>query len=151
MALDINGIINAVTSHAMATGYFASVEEHEPKNAPTAGLTVASWFDRIELVPSSGLNASSVRLVLNVRLYARADQQPTDDIDAAMIEAMSALFLAYASDFTLDGLVRQVDLHGAAGEPLQAQGGYIEQDATMQRVITITLPLIINDVYGQMA
>jgi hypothetical protein len=47
-------------------------------------------------------------------------------------------------------LVRNVDIfgEGAHGE-LSAQSGYINQDGRLLRIIDITLPLVINDVWPQ--
>ncbi len=41
MSLDINAVINALTTHAGTLGYFDAVQGHEPKSAPGQGLTVA--------------------------------------------------------------------------------------------------------------
>jgi len=151
MALDVDGIVNAVISHAMASGYFDKVNGHEPKNAPGNGLTAGVWFETMRPVLSSGLDSASALLVLNVRLYTSMLQEPQDAIDPDMLRAVSALFTAYAGDFTLGGLVREVDLFGAEGAPLQAKAGYINQDNRLYRVITITLPVIVNDAWDEVA
>ena len=39
MAVDIDSVLNAIVSHALTTGYFDQVNQHEPKNRPGAGLT----------------------------------------------------------------------------------------------------------------
>ena len=67
MSLDTTAIMNAVLSHAAASGYFDRVAGHEPKNAPGNGLSAAVWVDRIGPVPAgSGLAATSALVVLNV-------------------------------------------------------------------------------------
>jgi hypothetical protein len=58
---------------------------------------------------------------------------------------------AYSGDFELGGNVRNVDLLGQASEGLTAQAGYLEQDGKLYRVMTINLPLIVNDVWNQVA
>lgn len=151
MALDIDAIIDAVASHASATGWFDRVNGHEPKNAPGNGLTGAVWVEGVRPVASSGLASSSALLVLNVRLYTSMLQEPQDRIDPTMVKALSDLFAAYAGDFTLGGLVRHVDLRGADGIPLSAKAGYINQDQRMFRVITITLPVVVNDAWDEEA
>jgi len=151
MALDVDGIVDAVASHAGASGYFDRVNGHEPKNAPGNGLTAAAWFDTIRPVLSSGLDSLSALLVLNVRLYTSMLQEPQDAIDPMMLRATGALFTAYAGDFTLGGLVRHVDLLGAEGAPLQAKAGYLNQDNKLYRVITITLPVVANDAWDEVA
>lgn len=149
MALDIDGILNAVVSHAMATGYFATVNGHEPKTKPDTGLTAAVWVDRVQPIQASSLTATSLRLVFNVRLYTSMLSEPQDAIDPDMTRAMSALLAAYTGDFTLGGLLRNVDLLGAHGDPMQVLAGYISQDTRMYRVYTITLPTIVNDTWEQ--
>lgn len=152
MALDITSILNSVVSHALALGYFEHVNMHEPVNAPTNGLSAAVWVDRIEPARgTSGLNSTTGRLVLMVRIYSSMVQEPQDAIDPNMMDAVSALFEAYSGDFELDGNVRNVDLLGETGLPLMAQAGYIEQDSAVYRVFTVTLPLIVNDIWSQSA
>lgn len=150
MPFDVQGIVDAVQSHAAASGWFEAVNGHEPKNRPTSrGVSAAVWADTIQPVQSSGLASASALLVLNVRLYTSMLQEPQDAIDPTMLSAVSALMAAYAGDFTLGGLVREVDLFGASGVMLTAKAGYLTQDQTMFRVFTITLPLIINDAWDE--
>lgn len=150
MTLDVNGIVDAVVSHALATGLFEQVNGHEPKNAPSAGgLTAAVWVDKLGTVQSSGLGSASGRLVLNVRIYTSMLTEPLDAIDPNLTAAVDTLMRAYNADFTLGGLVRQVDVYGADGEPLAAQAGYIDQDGGTYRVFTISLPVTVNDLWDQ--
>lgn len=151
MALDVDGIVDAAMSHAMASGWFDRVNGHEPKNPPGNGLTAAVWMERVKPVLSSGLASTSAQVVLNVRLYTSMLQEPQDAIDPTMMKALSALFEAYSGDFTLGGLVREVDLIGAEGTSLQAEAGYLNQNGLLYRVFTITLPVIVNDVWDQVA
>lgn len=152
MALDIVGITDAVVSHAMASGRFETVNGHEPMNAPsTGGLTAAVWADRVTPVRSSGLDVLSVLLVFNVRLYTSAMQEPADAIDPDMLAAVDDLCAAYSGDFTLGGLVRQVDLLGIHGQPLDVRAGYLQQDGVLYRVMTIALPVIVNDLWEEVA
>jgi hypothetical protein len=151
MTLNVTAILDAVVSHALASGYFDQVNQHEPKNAPGAGLTGAVWVDSIRPAMSSGLDSSSALLVLNVRLYTSMLQEPQDAIDPTVMDATNALYAAYAGDFTLGGLVRHVDLRGAEGAPLQAKAGYLNQDQRMYRVMTITLPVVVNDAWDEEA
>ncbi|WP_377271925.1 hypothetical protein [Peterkaempfera sp. SMS 1(5)a] len=151
MALDVQGIVDAVASHVLASGLFEQVNGHEPKAAPGSGLTAAVWVQRLGSVPSSGLASSSARLVLNVRAYSPLTQQPEDAIDPALTSAIDTLMAAYNGDFTLGGLARQVDVFGIHGIGLDAQAGYLEQDGAVFRVFTIVLPLIVNDLWEQVA
>jgi hypothetical protein len=152
MALDIRTILAAVESHALASGYFDAVNGHEPKSAPQNGLTCAVWVEQIGPARGgSGLDSTSARLALNVRLYTPMVQEPEDAIDPALMDALDALLAAYSADFELDGLVRQVDLLGTYGDPLSVRAGYLTTSGAEYRVMTITLPLIVNDLWEQVA
>lgn len=145
-------IIGEVESHALKLGRFEKVNRHEPKNAPGKGLTAAIWMQRLSpLARASGLTATSVYMVLNVRLYTNMLAKPEDMIDPRLIAAAAALMEAYSGDFDLGGRVRNVDLLGMYGEGLSATAGYINQDQKMYRVITLNVPLVVNDAWTQVA
>lgn len=151
MTLNITGILDAVVSHAMASGYFEQVNGHEPQNAPSLGLTAAVWVDSVQPVRASGLDSTTVRLTLNVRIYTSAQSDPPDAIDPALMAAVDGLCAAYVGDFTLGGLARNVDVLGAHGQPLLVRAGYVQQSGAIYRVMTITLPVIVNDLWEQVA
>lgn len=150
--LDFDGYVNAVSSHAMALGAFERFTQHEPKSPPGAGMSVAFWLQHIGPLPlASGLAETSVRLEITCRFYQPMLTEPQDVIDPLIVRAVNALFKAYHADFTLDGLVRNIDLLGAYGVGLSAQAGYQTIDRTAYRVMTCTIPLIINNVWEQVA
>lgn len=148
--MDINGLVSDLTSHAKKLGIFQKVNTHEPKAAPQNGLTCAIWAESIDpIVGGSGLASTSAYVTMNVRLYTSMLQQPYDGIDPKMMSAVDKLMNEYSGSFTLGGDVRAVDLLGAYGKTLSAQAGYINQDGKIYRVMTITLPLIVNDAWTQ--
>lgn len=148
--IDIDAILGKVASHAAASGYFERVNLHEPKNSPNNGLSCAVWLDAITPVPThSGLRATTGRVAFMVRVYTNMLSEPPDFIDPTILKSVEHLMGAYSGDFELGGTVRNVDLLGMAGAPLQAQAGYLNQDGKLLRVMTITLPLIINDIWEQ--
>jgi hypothetical protein len=152
MTLDIRTILDAVETHALASGFFQAVNGHEPKSAPQTGITAAVWVEQISPARGgSGLASTSTRLALFVRLYTPMTQQPEDGIDPDLMTALDALMAAYSGDFTLDDLVREVDLLGNFGDPLSARAGYLTTSGAEYRVFTITLPLIVNDLWEQVA
>lgn len=152
MSLDLTTILNAVEAHALASGYFDAVNGHEPLSPPTSGVTCAVWTEMIGPARGgSALDSTSARLALFVRLYTPMAQLPSDGIDPNMMAALDALFTAYSGDFELGGLVREVDLLGAYGDPLSGRAGYLKTAGTDYRVFTITLPLIVNDLWEQVA
>lgn len=153
MSLDITTILSAVQSQALALGYFDAVNGSEPLSPPPSpGLTCAVWVEEIgPAAGGSGLSSTSSRLALFVRLYTSMRTDPPDAIDPALMTALDALMAAYSGHFTLGGLVRDVDLLGAYGNPLAARAGYIVESGVEFRVMTITLPLIVNDLWQQVA
>lgn len=149
-ALDVGNIIDALVSHAMASGYFERVNGHEPKNSPGNGLTAAAWLDTIgPALATSGLSITSARLVFNLRIYSNMLADPQDGIDPAVGAAVDALFTAYNGDFELGGTARCIDILGQSGPPLSGKAGYISQDGKMFRCMTINIPVIRNDVWSQ--
>lgn len=152
MALRVDELFSAVESHALATAYFDRVNKHEPKNAPGRGLTAAVWVDKIEpALGKSGLMSTTVRLTLNVRVYSNMLQEPQDMIDPEILKAIDALMEAYSGDFELGGEAMFVDLLGDGGTALSAQAGYISTDNKMYRVMTIVLPIIVDNLWDQEA
>jgi hypothetical protein len=153
MSLDAAAVLDLFTkveSHALKLALFERVNTHEPKNAPGKGLSAAIWVQRIGPAPTdSGLAATTARIELRVRIYSSMLQEPQDSIDPNILAAVVKLLEQYSEDFTLGGTIRNVDVLGQTGEPLGAQAGYINQDGKMMRVMDITLPLIVNDVWTQ--
>lgn len=150
MALETTPIRDALSSHAAASGRFERVSGHEPKNAPGNGITAAVWIQERRPIPlRSGLAVSSARVVFWLRVYHPAFTEPPDDIDPAVDRAVDALMLAYSGDFTLGGLIAEVDLLGAYGEPLSSRAGYQTIAQTMYRIVTLVIPCIVNDCWTQ--
>lgn len=148
MALGFSSIVDSVASHLATLGVFSKVNLHEPKVAPTDGVTAAVWVQTIAPA-DSGLASTSVRMVLMVRIFVPFVSEPQDAIDPAVVDAVDAVLDAYSEDFTLGGLVRNIDLLGRGGEPLSARAGYLNQDGKIFRFMDVTLPLILNDVWVQ--
>lgn len=142
-------IMAALGDHAAASGYFDSVYGHEPKKAPGTGITAAAWVQRIRPVRTSGLNSTSALVVGNVRCYTSMLAEPQDAIDPNLLAAVDALMAAYNGDFTLGGLIRKVDVFGEHGVELAAEAGYLQQDQRLLRVMTIVVPMVVNDAWTQ--
>lgn len=152
----VEQILQRVEDHAAVLGYFEAVNGHEPKRAPqTGGLTAAVWLDRLTPVPSSGLDATSVRVTVQGRIYTSMLAEPQDAIDPAMSRAATAWFAALVGDLQLRGpagdapLLRNIDVRGQHGVPLDAVAGYVEQDKKLLRAYTITIPCIVNDLFEE--
>ncbi|MFC4609724.1 hypothetical protein ACFO9E_18165 [Streptomyces maoxianensis] len=152
MTLAVSSILSQAASHAKRLGLFKQVMTHEPKSAPRNGLTACLWVNSIAPVPGvSGLAATSGRVELSVRIYESMLSEPQDAIDVRILGATEKLMAAYSGDFTLGGEVMEVDLLGAHGTALSAEAGYLNQDGKLYRVMVITLPLIISDIWNQIA
>lgn len=149
MALDINGIFNAMVSHAMSLGYFDQVNQHESKQSAFDGLTCEIWIEQVNPVRTSALNTTSVRIQFEVRMYAGSISQPYDDLDSSLIEALDALMREYTGDFTLGGIIRHVDIFGAYGPGIQARTGYVNHDGKEFRVFSVNVPIIVDDLWDQ--
>jgi hypothetical protein len=141
-------IIQAARDHALTTGLFALVNRHEPEHPQVDnGLIAAIWAEKIRPDPaSSGLAVTSARFILATRIYSPTPFE-LDEIDPAVLDAVDVLFQEYGGDFTLGGLVTNIDLM-----QLDANAGYVRVGAEEQiRVMTITLPMVIADVWEQVA
>lgn len=151
----IDPIFDAIVSDIQASGYFSKVNQHEPKRKPlTPGLTAAVWLQTmVPLAGASGLNSTSAMLVFTARFYSNMLKEPQDGIDPNLMRATSNVMRRYHDnfDFGLHPTVRNVDLLGEFGQPLAAQAGYVEIDGTMFRVMDLTIPVVINDVWTQQA
>jgi len=149
----VNGVFDEIVSHALATGRFDYVNQHEPKNAPHNGVQCSVWIQYIRPVRSSGMNATSGLVVLNARIYMDMRQQPMDSIDPNITVATADLLNVLSSDYQLGGAsgVRNIDLLGAEGQPLDATAGYLELDRNMFRTVTINIPVVLNDMFQQAA
>ncbi|WNI19171.1 hypothetical protein [Actinacidiphila sp. ITFR-21] len=153
MALNVRTLSDALQSHALASGWFDAVNGQEPKSPPSQGLSCAVWPQRLRpATGGSGLASTSVRLAFTVRLYMGITHEPGDEIDPYMLDACDDLMGAYSGDFTLDGAVMEIDLLGTYGDPLGLEAGYQRiESGTEYRVIDITVPLIVSDLWDQEA
>lgn len=151
MGINSQDLVDRLASKAKATGLFDRVNKHEPKNKPGRGLTAAIWVDRIEPARSrAGLASTSARVVLNLRIYTNMIQNPQDAIDPSVMNAVDVMMTELSGDFDLGGDDRWIDLLGATqGHELYSQSGYINIDTMVYRVMTITVPIIVEDAWVQ--
>lgn len=150
MAVDLNALLDPVISHGLSLGVFDRVNQHEPESVPGTGMTMACWLDSgTPPVGGSGLVATSLRIALVVRLYVNLLVESPDTIDPRLMDATSVLLEAYTGDFDMGGSVRAVDLLGMYGDPMSFRAGYLPQGDANFRVMTIVLPLIVDDVWTQ--
>lgn len=153
MTFNISAVYNAVVSHAMASGLFDRVGSHEPKNAPGNGITCSVIAGPMRTLPAhSGLDKVTIRAEFRIRIYMNMLQEPQDAIDETLIRTAESLMSAYCGDFELGGNVKQIDIFGSSGNlGLTADPGYVEIDKKMHRIVDIVLPVIVNDVWDEVA
>lgn len=149
--MDVDGLMDRVQAHAQATGDLVDTAKHELLHGPGHGIRGSLFFDQVRPVPlASGLNTTAALVVLVLRLYSGAQQEPKDEIDSNLLRAVDRLLSSYNGDFSLGGLIRNIDIMGAHGTPLTARAGWasVGGEAEM-RIIDITLPLVINNAWEQ--
>lgn len=148
--MNVEQIYDGLLSHAASLGLFQQVSGYEPKAAPLGGLHGALWLAEVgPATQRSGLTSTSVRLVWNFRIGQDMMKEPQDETDRVILVATAALMAAYSGDFTLDGELMEIDLLGSTGYPLSGKAGYLQQDQKMYRVMVISIPMIVNDVFTQ--
>lgn len=147
--LDPTAIVGALVTHAQATGLFERILGHETANAPGNGLTCDFVIAGLDPVASSGLAATSVRVTAMARVYLPAAQRPYDGMDPRVLDAGSGLFTSFIGDLDLGGAVSWVDVRGMYGVSLGGRQGWVRLGDGQYRAITLTIPLIVNDVYTE--
>jgi len=147
----IDDVFSKVVSYAMLTGRFDYVNQHEPVSSPHQGVQCSVWIQRIHPIASSGLSSTSGVVQLSARIYMNFVAEPRDVIDPKITAAICDLMGTLSADFDFGGEagVRAVDLLGMSGISLEAQAGYLEIDRQMFRVMTLTIPVIIDDMFIQ--
>lgn len=139
-------LFGAMQSHALSLGIFRErVNTHDPLNDP--GNDLSCWITLGPVVPvsSSGLAAVSIEVTFMIHLTSSLLQKPLDGVDPAVLGAVTILLGAYAGDFTLGGLVREVNIFGG----LRAQPGYMDFGGKPLRAVEITVPCIVNDAWTE--
>ncbi len=145
------GIVDALVDHQHSIGFFRDgITKHEPKNRPADGLTAATFLSDVRPIQArSGLATTSLRIEGTTRIYLNMLADDGDEIDPRAYDAAAALMHSYSIDFTLGGLISNIDLLGAFGEPLRTRPGYLRQSGGIYRVLDTITPCVINDVFEQ--
>lgn len=151
MALDSRSIMDNLASMAMATGHFEAVLGYVSKQSSTNGITAAFYIEDIRAIRTSGLASTSVRMEIEMQIYSSTYQAPYDDIDVNLAHAVDAMFTSLLADFDLGGEARNVDVFGKWGHPLRVRSGLMNLDGKEFRVFQVIIPVIIDDVWDQVA
>ncbi len=139
-------LLSALKSHAMTLGIFSKrVIAHAPLSTPGEGLSCYFELGPVAPTAASGLASVSIEVTVMAHILAPLNAKPVDEIEASVLGATCVLMNAYAGNFTLDGLVREVNVFGG----LKADPGYLLFEGKPFRVSAITIPLIVNDAFPE--
>lgn len=145
----LRGVLARVLDVVSTTGKFKTVMSYEPLSAPTEDLS-ASVFIANEFNPineTSGLAAADARLVIMVRIMRKAETPGNGDVDLDVLDAADAVMDALCGGITLGSTVRNIDVLGSSGQGLTITPGYATIDKTIFRLMDITVPVEINNVW----
>lgn len=141
-------IQKALASHVKALGRIERVQEFDPTNAPGKGITACLVAATGDPRPPTGLDRSALRLVWTVR-FLMPPGAPLGSVDPLLMGKAGNLITRLAADLTLGGLVRVIDLRGMSGTSVEWRFGWVTIDQTLYRLLDVTVPLIINDVFPE--
>lgn len=154
-ALDANGIATLfaqVEARAKTLGGIEVVIAHEPRSAPVSLPALAVWFNGLGPARGhSGLAATSVRLEFRGRIYLNGSTKDEDKLEQKLLYLSALVMGSFSGAFTLGGTVMAVDLLGGWGSPLEVTPGWLQHDSKEFRVAEITVPVILDDVWSQVA
>jgi hypothetical protein len=156
LGVRLEEILNSLISFTKRLGIFQAVQGHEPKAAPRNGLTAALWLQAMApAIGQSGLDSTSLRVAWFLRIYQNFLSKPEDSIDPKVMKAMATVMETLSGNFDLDlPQVRAIDLLGITGPPMAAEAGYITMgppDNKIYRCMTLTIPIIVDDAFAQVA
>jgi hypothetical protein len=145
-AADAEALFSAIRSKAKQLAIFTATIGHDPENAPPPGVSCSIALGPVKPVLSSGLGAVSGQVTLMVHVWDFASKRPLDKVDPEVLAATCSLMGAFAGGFTLGGTVREIDLFAMTATP-----GYVDFADKEYRAMVISLPVIINDMFEEVA
>ena len=145
-AAAVKALYASLKSAAEKLALFQGVDTHEPENAPGNRLFCSIVLGPLRAVMESGLASVSGEITFVFHVWSAAMQRPLDDIDPEVLAAVAALMGALAGEFTLGGTVRNIRLLSMSAQP-----GYVDFQGKQFRVMQLTVPIVINDMFGEVA
>lgn len=143
-------VLDQLVSKILTTGAFDRVNGHEPKSSPGSGVSCSVQLASLDPDPShSGLASVSARLAYLVRVYLSNQTAPADGIDPAVLDATDQVIDVLGNGLTLGGNALDIDLFGMSGAALGARAGYWTIDNKQYRIMDITVPILLDDVWTQ--
>jgi hypothetical protein len=150
MSLGAAAILTAQLDHAKALGLFEVARAGEFKTMPPLGLTFSVWTQTLGAAPDgSGLASTAGLLRTTARIMISMTTKPEDAAEIKLLQAADAYMARLSGDFTLGGLVRNVDLLSEMGEPMRWQFGYILIGDKMMRMADLEIYAVLNDLWTQ--
>ena len=144
MPFNITNTLNALNSHLRATGIVKHSQIGEYKSVPnTQELFAALWMTSSRVAMTTLADTIEVHGV-TVRLYWGAFEQPIEDIEFKVAQAVSDIVNEWASDYTLGGTVRNIDIGGELGTPLSMTWGYADVSGLIYRIVDMEISLIVD-------
>lgn len=144
MSVDTKAIMSKLATIGQKSGLFVKVSKYEPRGQPGSKVTLSLISGPMAPIKSSGLNNASLRWQIDGRVYMPMNYEPAEDLDVILTAAAAKYLEALCGEFTLGGLIRCIDVFGSDGPGLSATPGYIQQGEKLYRVITLEIPLLIN-------
>lgn len=147
---DFPSIFSALVTHAQELGIFEIVYQGEPKSAPTNGLTIALYVGGAGdqgfsvVAQRSGLASVSKRIVITARIHFPMLHEPTSEIESTILGATEQYIDSLVGDYMLGDTVDFLDIFGAYGAAVSGLPGYITIDNKIFRVMSITLPVVLE-------
>lgn len=145
--LQVEEITARCVSFVAGLGVVEDVNGGDIRHMIGGGLKAGIFVSDLTTIQSSGLDSVSVRLEQTIRLYERLQVEPSDVLDVETLKAVDAILNAFVENFEIDGIVRQVDVLGAHGQPLRARPGFLTVQEQECRIADVIVPLICDDVW----
>lgn len=149
--LDCGALMDDIVSFALQLGVFESVNKHEPVGNIGTYVAAVLFQGMGPARGASGLDATSVRVEFVLQIYSNMIATPLDQIDPNIASATALVMNALSTNFSLGDTVREIDLLGEFGTPLSSKARYIQVSSALYRYMEITIPIIVDDVFQQVA
>jgi hypothetical protein len=141
-------VMDAQASLVASLGVVKRNLSYEPKGSPGDGLTAATWVDEVRPhVKASGLAVGSVVVVTVTRFMTNFKGSPTGEIDPTLVDAADLMIEALHGNFDLARDGCWVDLGGESGAMWSVKAGYVELDNSVYRIVDVSVPYILTDIY----
>jgi hypothetical protein len=145
-AAQAQALFDSLKSAAQGLALFQGVDTHEPLNAPGNRLYCSIVLGPMRPVTSSGLAAVSGQITFDFHVWSSAMQKPYDAIDPEVLAVTASLMGVLSGELTLGGTVRNVELFSMTAQP-----GYLEFEGKQFRTMALTVPVVINDMWTEVA